>query len=220
MTLVGVWRAGYHPAPSPDSGRASPPPAPSLHPALDFSKAMALLTCFMSRSCGEGIVAASMKDEPLVPPGTASPSIVPAKDLMSGAASQPAAPPTAVPAPETVPSALWVGEGVAGELRKLPSSVPPPLTPRHATQPMGPAVLLGRWPEPRSAGGWLSFPGTRQGLRSQLERSPGLTPIQTPPGSSAASTGPVLRITGDHSRNGASWGAGRGLRDHREGPSL
>ena len=148
-----------------------------------------------------------MKDEPLVPPGTASPSIVPAKDLMSGAASQPATPPAAVPAPETVPSALWVGEGVEGEIRKLPSSVPPPLTPPHAAQPMGPAVLLGRWPEPRSAGGWLSFPGTRL-TRSQIERSPGLTPIQTPPSSPTASTGPVLRVTGDCSGNGASWGWG------------
>ena len=126
---------------------------------------------------------------------------------MSGAASQPATPPAAVPAPETVPSALWVGEGVEGEIRKLPSSVPPPLTPPHAAQPMGPAVLLGRWPEPRSAGGWLSFPGTRL-TRSQIERSPGLTPIQTPPSSPTASTGPVLRVTGDCSGNGASWGWG------------
>lgn len=162
MTLVGVWRAGYHPAPSPDSGRASPPPAPSLHPALDFSKAMALLTCFMTRSCGEGIVAASMKDEPLVPPGTASPSIVPAKDLMSGAASQPAAPPAAVPAPETVPSALWVGEGVAGELRKLPSSVPPPLTPpcNPANGPCSPPGPLARAAFSRRV---VELPGNKAG---------------------------------------------------------
>lgn len=108
----------------------------------------------MTRSCGEGIVAASMKDEPLIPPGTASPSIVPAKDLMSGAASQGIHPARCSPCPGGCPSVLWVGEGVAG--------APPPLTP-------SPAVPPGRWPEPCSAGRWSSFPGAGQGLRSPLE---------------------------------------------------
>lgn len=174
MKPGGLRRAGHRPTPSPNSGRALPPPTlplllprPAPHPALDFSKAMALLTCFMTRSCDEGIVAASMKDEPLVPPGTASPSIVPAKDLMSGAASQPAAPPATVPAPEAVPScpAGWGGRGGgAPEASFLGAPSPGRL-------PMGPAIPPGCWPELHSAGGWLSFPGTEQGLRSHLERS-------------------------------------------------
>lgn len=95
----------------------------------------------MTRSCGEGIVAASMKDEPLIPPGTASPSIVPAKDLMSGAASQPIHPACRSPCPGGCPFCPvgWGGRGWG-----TPSPDPHPPTPMR----LSPAVPPGRWPEP------------------------------------------------------------------------
>lgn len=170
------------------------PPRPRPAPGTrgDFSKATALLTCFMTRSCGEGIVAASMKDEPLIPPGTASPSIVPAKDLMSGAASQPIHPACRSPCPGGCPFCP-VGWGGRGWGTPSPDPHPPTPPPQCGSAPQSPRAV-GQSPFSRRV---VELPGNRARLRSQLERPSCLLapPHPDSPRLAAASTGPGLRGT-------------------------